>query len=102
MATVYVTELSFMGVDQTGISSPVPMMPPTAEQTVAVTGASVQSNRLNNSTALVRICSDVVCSVAFGTNPTALTTSMRIPANIPVDFCVPRGAGFRVAVIANS
>jgi hypothetical protein len=76
-------------------------VPPVAEQTVAVGAGSVQSAVFNNNTNLVQLCADVNCSVEFGTNPTATTTTMRLPSNVIIYFGLAQ-TGLRLAVIANT
>ena len=102
MATLYITEFFSMGQDGTGRTSPVPMVPPSAEQVLAISVSSVASAAFSANTTLVRICSDVTCSIAWGTSPTATGVSARIPANVPMDFVVKQGSNFKVAVIANT
>ena len=77
-------------------------MPPVAEQTVAIGGSSTQSAVLNAQTGLIRLISDVVCSVSVGTNPTASTTTMRLAANAAEYFTVRKNQSLKVAVIQNT
>jgi hypothetical protein len=77
--------------------------PAVAEQTVAIGAGSVQSNAFNAATIAVRISADAVCSIKFGTNPTASATTRRIAANVVGEyFGVPAGQAFKVAVITNT
>jgi len=69
---------------------------------VAIGASSAQSSALNASTTLVVLTADAVCSVAVGANPTAATTSRRIPANVAVEIAVPANSGFKIAAIANT
>ena len=74
--------------------------PPLAEQTVTF-AASVQcSNAFHASTRLVRIHTDAICSIAFGGDPTATTSSKRLAANQTEYFGVQ--GGYKVAAIANT
>lgn len=104
MATLYIAELANLGRPaRGGPDMQVAEVPPVAEQTVAIGGASVQSAQLNVNTRFVRLCADTVCSVAFGGNPTATTSNLRLPANTPEYFSVETIAGSRlIAVIANT
>jgi hypothetical protein len=96
MATLYIAELS--GTRASGMQ--VAMTPPLVEQTVAIAGASAQSAAFDNATVVVRIHADAVCSIAFGTNPTATTAKMRLAADSTEYFAVKGGQ--KVAVITNT
>ena len=72
MAVLYITEYATLGVQQVGgMVSQTPQEPPLAEQTVAISGSSAQSSAFNAQTTLVRLHTDAICSIEFGTNPTA-------------------------------
>jgi len=99
MANLYVTEFSNYNVNmnpyQLGLQTPV------AEQVVAFT-TTTQSSAFNNSTNLVRIHTDGICSIAFGTNPTATTSKARMVAGQTEYFTVPQGQAFKVAAVTNT
>ncbi|HEV7237388.1 MAG TPA: hypothetical protein VGN15_14465 [Ktedonobacteraceae bacterium] len=101
MATLYVTEFGAAGIAG-NFPIGVAQQLPTAEQTVAISGASAQSAVFNTNTTLVRLHTDAICSVEFGANPTAAATKMRMAANQTEYFSVPRGSNFKVAVITNT
>lgn len=98
MAKLYITEFAFQG----GGESPLPLgqQPVIAEQTIAIGGASVQSAVFNAATRFVTVSTDAICSIKFGTDPTATTDSMRLAADQSVSFGVQ--AGLKVAVISNT
>ena len=73
-----------------------------AEQTVVNTGASAQSAAFTSTTKLVRVHTDSVCSIAFGTNPTATTAMKRMAANTTEYFGVPPGLSWKIAVVLNT
>jgi hypothetical protein len=102
VAVLYITEYSTMA--QVPNAAPqMPQEPPIAEQTVAIGGASVQSNALNVATKFVRLHTDAICSIEFGTNPTASATTGRMAANQTEYRGVPQlAAPLKVAVITNS
>lgn len=108
MATLYITEFQALGqaglpTNGYGPNGPTQaaQQPPVVDQTpVAITGASAQSAAFNAATTLVRIHTDSICSVLFGANPTALTTSARMVAGQTEYFGVL--PGMKVAVIANT
>lgn len=102
MAKFYITE--YVEIAQTyggGRSSQVPMEPPVAEQTVTFSGAT-QSAAFNAETRLVRIETDSICSVLFGTNPTATTSSGRMAAGQTEFRAVPPKRSMKVSVISNT
>ena len=100
MATLYITELRNVGYD--GTSSPVmaPTVPGVVEQAVAIGGVSAQSAAFDGQTRFVLVNTDTACCLAFGDNPTALTTRHRLAANETRFYSVT--AGSKVAVIAAS
>jgi len=100
MSILYIAE--FPGLASTDQSDSVPAVPvpPTAEQTVAIGSASVASAAFQPSTKWVELSTDVVCSVAFGADPTAAVTNCRLAAGERVLRRVT--PGHRVSVIANT
>lgn len=96
-ATLYLTEFK----ERPPVTYQAAYAPPTAEQTVAVGGGSLQSAAFQWNTALIRIQCDVICNVRIGgTNPTATTSSMRMEAGQTEYFTV--APGDKVAVIAGT
>ncbi len=106
MATLYITEFARYGRDLAGKGGPVAEQSPLAEQTVAIGGASVASAALNAKTRLVRLHTDAICSVAFGTAPTAAATNARMAANTTEYYMVDASqqalTPLKVAVITNT
>ncbi len=97
MAKLYVTEFGGMAPGHI----PVGIAPPLNDQTpVAIGGGSLQSSAFDFATVIVRIHSDAICSIAFGTNPTATANSLRLAANQTEYFAVK--SGHKVAVISNT
>jgi len=47
---------------------------------VAIGAGSVQSSAFNAKTRFVRLHADAICSIEFGTNPTAAATTARMAA----------------------
>jgi hypothetical protein len=103
MALLYITEYIFLGAPPAN-GGQIPQEPPVAEQTVAITGASIQSNPFNPVTRFIRLHSDAPAEVLVGANPTAiLNTSGRMAANQTEYRALPLPIGtntFKVAVIA--
>lgn len=108
MATVYITEYAGTGFvvgnvtnDGTAfrVSAAAPEEPEQASQTVAVTGSNVASAAFGPRTYMVRIHTDSICSIKFGTTPVATATSRRLAANQTEYFCVQ--PNMKVGVITN-
>ena len=100
MSTLYNTELSSLGVDASGQNILAPVMPPAAEQTVTISGSTTPSAAFGGSTRFLQIHTDAICSIAFGTNPTATTANQRMAANETRFYTVT--PTMKVAVITNS
>lgn len=97
MAKLYVTEFGGMGSN----GSPIAQCPPIVEQTPVVIGAgSLSSAAFDAATTVVRIHTDAICSIAFGTAPTATANTMRMAADSTEYFSVK--FGHKVAVITNT
>lgn len=97
MAKLYVTEFAGAGQNHMQVAQAAPIV----EQTPVVIGAgSLQSAAFDAATTVVRIHTDAICSLAFGTNPTATTSTMRMAADQTEYFSVKFGQ--KVAVIANT
>lgn len=110
MATLYITEFKAEGQAPTqrtwgagpGIV-PIAQQPPNFEQTVAIGGSSTASAAFATGTTLVRIETDVICSILFGAagaSPVATAASARLAADSVEYFGV--GPGMKVAVITNT
>lgn len=97
MAKIYITELANKGSAESGVGIEIASMPPLAEQTVAVAGASAQSAAFNAKTKFVRIATDTPVNLAFGANPTATTSLLYMPAGSVEYFAV--APNMKVAVI---
>lgn len=102
MAVLYVTEFSRTGRGGDGLPVQAADQPVVVEQTVAIGGASASSSAFNALTKLVRIHTDAICSIVFGTAPTATTSKMRLAAGQTEYFSVPLNGGYKVAVITNT
>lgn len=101
MATLYITEFSNIGFAG-GAASQVAAQPHNVKQTVAIGGVSAQSSAFAANTSLIRLHTDAICSVQFGTNPTATATDARMAANQTEYFTVPMTGTHKVAVITNT
>lgn len=75
-------------------------MPPLTTQTVAIGGSSTQSSAFDAKTKMVAVHTDAICSVEFGSNPTATASSRRMAANTTEYFEVT--GAHKIAVITNT
>jgi len=97
MATLYVAEFERPRNQWVNIAN----APPVAEQTVAIGGASTATtNAFGNSTAMIRVHTDAICSIAIGSSPTATTSKMRMAADQTEYFSV--SPNMKIAVISNT
>lgn len=100
MAVLYITEYADSLHNSGAIQ--IACEPENASQTVAIAGASAASSAFAGNTRLVRLETDAICSVKFGTAPTATTSNRRMQAGDIEYFGVPIGGAFKVAVISNT
>lgn len=100
MSTLYIAEVTALGIDAQGASIIAPKMPPFAEQTVPISGATAASAPFTGHTRFVQIHTDAICSLAFGQNPQATTSNQRLAANETRYYAV--NPGDQVAVISNT
>jgi|TARA_E500000318_G_scaffold94091_1_gene93383 hypothetical protein len=73
---------------------------PTTVQMMSSSGTSSQSSAFGSYTYYVRICADADCHILFGSNPTATSSSIFIPADQPEIFKV--NPGEKVAAIGSA
>ena len=102
MAVLYITEYQNQAVLFGSREAPIALEPPITTQTVAIGAGHAESAAFNANTQLVRLSTDAICSILFGTGPAAATTSPRMPADTIEYFAVPRGGSLKVSVIANT
>jgi len=74
--------------------------PPHAQQKVDFTAGATQSAAFNVRTKFVRLHAEAICSVAFGSNPTATNAMLRLTAGQTEYFGV--NAGDKLSVITNT
>lgn len=102
MAVLYITEFSDEGQTVRGAAQIAQENADTLDQTVAIGAGSLQSVAFGAKTVLVRLETDAICSVRFGTNPTATAANRRMSAGDIEYLGVPLGASYKVAVIQNT
>lgn len=95
-----VTEYKSLADARSGERLMAAQEPAIASQQVAIGGVSAQSNAFNSATEFVRVHTDEPVRIAFGSNPTAASTSMRMSAGATEYFGVK--AGHKVAVISTT
>ena len=98
MATLYIAEFSYVGSLEGNPLASVAKAPPFVEQTVAI-GVVASSNAFHPGVSVVRVHADAICSIKFGSAPTATTANMRLAANQTEYFQV--SPGDKVSVITN-
>lgn len=96
MATLYISEYTSAGWTAAG-GLPVGQEPAQNVQAVAIPGTSAA---FMPGTRFVRLHTDAICSIAFGTAPVASTTTARMNANQTEYFGV--NENHKVAVVANT
>lgn len=100
MATLYISEYTAASFFLSGKELQVTQEPPTAEQTVSISGTSAQSSAFGASTRIIRVHTDAICSILVGSNPTATTAKKRLPADWTEYFAVQPGD--KIAAITNT
>lgn len=98
MAKLYIKELSRL---PHLIDDCIPALDDSFDQTPLAIGAgSVQSAAFGNSTLAIEIATDAICSIAYGSNPTASANTMRLAAGERRLYAVRPGN--KIAVITNT
>jgi hypothetical protein len=100
MAIVDISEYKELARDNAGTLIAAGKEPSTVNQQVPVTGASLQSQPLLDTTRFVRVHTDTACRVEFGGSPVASASSKRMAAGQTEFFGVT--PGMRVAVIQST
>ena len=102
MGILYITEFAQLAPSGApGGWGQVPLQPALAEQKITYS-TTTQSAAFNAKTRMVRIHTDSICSIEFGTNPTATTSTGRMAAGATEYHGVPVGQNYMVAVITNT
>ena len=105
MAKLYITEYSDVPSAYAATSMQLVREPPLVDQTPVAIGASaVSSVAFSNSTRIVRLHTDAICSIAIGpaASTTATANNQRLAANQTEYKLVPGGSGYVVSVITNT
>lgn len=98
MAKLYITEFSST-ILMHGRGGTAGQYPAVAEQTLAIGGASNSSAAFNANTTIIRVHTDLACSIEIGVSPVATTDTARMATNQTEYFGVSPGQ--QLAVIAN-
>lgn len=100
---LYVTEYASIATVQVGGAlAQVPAEPALVEQVIDYSGGHAEASAFNAKTTLVRIHTDSICSVSFGTAPVATTSMGRMAANQTEYRGVPKGQSFKVSAVINT
>ncbi len=97
-AKVYVSE--FVSTKPVGVGTAMLQAPSVAEQQIVTSATSGASAAFNAKTKIVRVHTDGIVSVKFGSAPTALVTDHRMAANTTEYFAVE--PGHKIAAIDNT
>lgn len=101
MSTLYISEYADVG--HAGGNVPVGAEPANTDQVVTFTATAGQSVAFKNNTVMVRIHTDGICSILFGTNPTAVAnTNKRMAVSQTEYFTVPLGASYKVSAVTST
>ena len=80
MAKLYISE--YAQIAQSAAGAPqVGQEPSLVEQVLDISGTHAQSAAFNEKTNFIRVQTDVICSLKFGVDPTAVTTEKRLIAD---------------------
>lgn len=101
MGNLYITEYVRMGRDVDGKAIPVGEEPGT-DQPVVVYTTHIESAAFSSKTVLVRVHTDAICSILFGTAPVATTGNKRLAANQTEYFSVIPGSGLKLSAVTNT
>lgn len=105
MAVLYITEFASQGIDVNAKQIASAALPELVNQTIAIGGSSVASSAFNTNTKLVRLHTDAICAIEFGSSPTAVaagggTPTMRMAAGQTEYFAPTQGS--KVAVVSST
>lgn len=79
---------------------PIALHPMTSQAAITATASSQQSAAFASTTEIVIVDTDEAIHILVGKDPTATTANLKIAAGGRYEFGVPRGEGYKVAVIA--
>lgn len=100
MALVDVSEYTRLGRDAQNSVIQTGAEPARVQQQVAIAAGSTQSAAFDSATRYVRVHTDAAVRIAFGLNPTAAATSMRMAAGATEFFEVQ--PGHKIATITTT
>lgn len=102
MASLYITEYKRLGRDSLENGNVAPEEVPVAEQKLTFTGTAAASNAFHKETSVIRIHTDAICSLVFGSTPVADATNQRLIAGQTQFHAVKPGSDLKVSAITNS
>jgi len=99
---LFVTQFSSVGKDAFG-SDKIVYSPPNANEEVSVGASSTQSSAFDKETSFISVYADQAVHIDIGPNPTANnlagSETMRLALSERLDFAVPQGRDWKIAVI---
>ena|SRR5687768_8186539 len=100
MAKLYITEFTGLG-DARGLSIEAALEPGYDQPPVDISGTSAQSETFKNGTRIIRVHTDIGCSITFGADPTATTDNRRLAIDATEYFAIGSASNLKLAVIQN-
>ena len=100
MAFLYITEFNAIGGGANFNFPSALQSGVIIDQQIGISGSASLSAAFNATTRLVRLHTDAICSIKFGSNPTAATTNARLALGSTEYFVVVPGQ--KVSVISNT
>jgi hypothetical protein len=101
MASLYIAEFSSLASAGGGGAVQAAQWPPLREQKIALSGTSAASVAFGAGTTVIRVHSDVICSIKIGGGtPVATAANARLAADSTEYFGVESGA--KIAGITNT
>jgi LysM repeat protein len=100
MSNMSISEYSVLPTISGGTMQVAPEPSLVDQDDVAIGASSTQSAAFSNATQYISVQVDVACRIRIGSNPTAVVTKKRLPAEAFVYFKV--NPGDKIAVIASS
>lgn len=99
---LFITEYASLARDTFDYMIPAGEEPAVANQSITISGTSAQSAAFNARTSFVMIHAQEATCLAWGTNPTAVTSQQRIAAGETRYVGVPVNKSYKVAGIASA
>lgn len=99
---LFITEYASLAKDTFDFKIPAGQEPALANTSITISASSTQSAAFNARTSFIMIHAQEATCLAWGTNPTAVTSQQRIAAGETRYVGIPVNAGYKVAGIASA